>query len=94
MERTRDEIRRLALAVIKRGEFIVLFGLKGEEHAHVFLARSDDFELDLRELVPVVSSLIKGKGGGRPSLVEIAGESKGELERALEKAQELVSRKL
>jgi alanyl-tRNA synthetase len=94
MERTRDEIRRLALAVIKRGEFIVLFGLKGEERAHVFLARSDDFELDLRELVPVVSSLIKGKGGGRPSLVEIAGESKGELERALEKAQELVSRKL
>jgi alanyl-tRNA synthetase len=93
-ERTQDEIRRLALAVINKGEFIVLFGLKGEERTHVFLACSESLGLDMRELVPVVSPLIKGKGGGRPSLVEIAGEKKEDLKKALEKAYEQVSRKL
>jgi alanyl-tRNA synthetase len=93
-ERTQDEIRRLALAVINKGEFIVLFGLKGEERAHVFLACSESLDLDMRELVPVVSPLIKGRGGGRPSLVEIAGEKKEVLKKALDKAYEQVSQKL
>jgi len=93
-ERTPEEIRRLALAVIKKGAFIVLFGLKGEERVHVFLACSEDFDLDMRELVPVISPLIQGKGGGRPSLVEIAGEKKEQLKKALEKAHELVRQKL
>lgn len=93
-ERTQEEIRRLALAVIKKGEFIVLFGLMGEERAHVFFACSENFDLDMRELVPVVSPLIQGKGGGRPSLVEIAGEKKEGLKSALEKAHKLMSQKL
>ena len=93
-ERTQDEIRSLALAVINKGEFIVLFGLKGEERAHIFFACSESLGLDMRELVPVVSPLIKGRGGGRPSLVEIAGEKKEDLKKALEKAYEQVSQKL
>jgi len=93
-ERTQEEIRRLALTVINKGEFIVLFGLKGEERTHVFLACSESLGLDMRELMPVVSPLIKGRGGGRPSLVEIAGEKKEDLKKALEKAYEQVSRKL
>ncbi len=93
-ERTPEEIRGLALAVIRKGEVIALFGLRGEERGHVFLARSEAFDLDLRELVPIVSPLIKGKGGGRPSLVEMAGEKKEELKKALEKAHEWVSQKL
>jgi alanyl-tRNA synthetase len=93
-ERTQDEIRRLALAVINKGEFVVLFGLKGEERAHVFLGCSESLGLDMRELVPVVSPLIKGRGGGRPSLVEIAGEKKEDLKKALERAYEQVSQKL
>jgi len=92
--RTQEEIRRLALAVIKKGEFIVLFGLTGEERVHVFFACFESFDLDMRELVPVISPLLKGKGGGRPSLVEIAGEKKEELKSALEKAHKLVSQKL
>lgn len=93
-EKTPEEIRLLVLTVIKKGEYIVLFGLKGEERAHAFLACSESIGLDMRELVPVVSPLIKGKGGGRPSLVEIAGEKKEHLKTALEKAHELVSQKL
>ncbi len=93
-DRSPEEIRLFVLSIIKKGEFVVLFGLKGEMRAHVFLACSENFDLDLRELVPVVASLIDGRGGGRPGLVEIAGERKENLEKALEKAYELVSHKL
>jgi len=94
LERTPEEIRLLVLSIIKKGEFVVLFGLKGEVRAHVFLACSENFNLDMRELVPVVAPLIDGRGGGRPGLVEIAGERKENLEKALEKAYKLVSHKL
>ncbi|MDH4219419.1 MAG: DHHA1 domain-containing protein [Candidatus Aminicenantes bacterium] len=93
-ERTPEEIRLLVLSIIKKGEFVVLFGLKGEARAHVFLACSESFDLDMRELVPVVASLIDGRGGGRPGLIEIAGEKISNLDKALEKANEIVNQKL
>ncbi|GAI97086.1 unnamed protein product, partial [marine sediment metagenome] len=40
------------------------------------------------------SPLIKGKGGGRPSLVEIAGEEIENLEQALERAFEFIKKKM
>ncbi len=93
-ERTPEEIRLLVLSIIKKGALVVLFGLKGAVRAHVFLACSESFDLDMRELVPVVAPLIDGRGGGRSSLVEIAGEKISNLDKALGKANELVSQKL
>jgi len=48
----------------------------------------------MREIVPLVSPLIKGKGGGSPSLVEVAGEEKENIEQALEKAFEFIKKKM
>ncbi len=92
--RSQDEIRLLALFTIKKGEFVVTFGLEMEERAHVFLACTESLGLDMRELVPVVSFLIEGRGGGRPSLVEISGGKKENLEQALEEAYKLIGIKL
>lgn len=94
IDRSQEEIRLLALLTIRKGEFVALFGLKNGERVHVFLACSESLGLDMRELVPVVSPLIEGKGGGRPSLVEISGEKKENLEQALEKAYQHISEKL
>jgi alanyl-tRNA synthetase len=93
-DRSQYEIRLLALLTIRKGEFVALFGLKNGERVHVFLACSESLGLDMRELVPIVSPLIEGKGGGRPSLVEISGEKKENLEQALEKAYQHISEKL
>jgi alanyl-tRNA synthetase len=93
-DRSQDEIRLLALLIIKKGEFVALFGLKMKERIHVFLACAESLGLDMRELVPVVSPLIEGKGGGRPSLVEISGEKKENLEKALEAAYQHISEKI
>jgi alanyl-tRNA synthetase len=85
-DRSQEEVRQLVLTIMRMGEFVVLMGLKGAERAHVFLACSESLGLDMRELVPVVSPLIEGKGGGRPSFVEVSGEKKENLEQTMDAA--------
>jgi alanyl-tRNA synthetase len=93
-DRTHEEVRNLALNIIHSGDFIVLFGLKGEERGHLVLARSEGFDIDMRELIPLVSSLIKAKGGGNPSLVELVAEEKEKVTAALEKARTFIEKKI
>lgn len=93
-DRSQEEIRLLALTIMRKGDYVALFGLRCGERVHVFLACSESLGLDMRELVSVVSPLIKGRGGGRSSLVEISGENKEGLEQALEKAYQQISEKL
>ncbi len=89
-EKTREEMKFLALSIIRKGDFVVLFGLKGEERGHLVLACSENLKIDMRELVNLISPLVKGRGGGSPSLVEMAVEDVGKIELALEKAAEKV----
>jgi alanyl-tRNA synthetase len=94
VEKTVEEAKFLALNIIRRDEFVVLYALKREKTGHLILAASENLNLDLRELVPLLSPLIKGKGGGSPSLVEMSGEETENLKLALEKAYEFVKKKL
>jgi alanyl-tRNA synthetase len=94
VDKTPEEVRFLVLNIIRKGDFVVLFGLKGEERGHLILACSENINIDMREIVPLVSPLIKGKGGGRSSLVEIAGEEIENLEQALERAFEFIKKKM
>jgi alanyl-tRNA synthetase len=90
-DRSLEEVRKLALSIIRTSGFVVLFGLKLESRAHVIMARSEDLDIDLRELLPVVSSKINGKGGGKPSLVEIAGDNPSGLSKSLDQAYDFIS---
>lgn len=81
-----DEARLLALNIIKTSDHIVLFGLKLAERVHLIFACPENAGLDMREFVPYVIPIIEGKGGGRPSLVEISGSRLESLSEALEAA--------
>ncbi len=94
VDKTLEEARFLAISIIRKGDFVVLLGLKGEERGHLILACSENLNIDMRETVPIVSPLIKGKGGGRPSLVEVAGEEKENIEQALDKAFDFIKEKM
>ena len=59
---------------INKGEFVVLYGTEKEHRGHLVFACSESLELDMRELLPVTIPLIEGRGGGRSTLVELAGE--------------------
>ena len=91
--RTPDEVRLLALNIIKKGDYIVLYALREEERGHLVFACSENLNFDMRELVPMVSPLIKGKGGGNSSLVQIGVEAVENLELALDKAYEFITKK-
>ncbi len=93
-EKTLEELRLLALNIIKSGEFVVLFGLKLQDRVHLVLACEEGLSVDMRELASELSPMIAGKGGGRPSLVEIMGKKPDKLEEALDKAFELLKAKI
>jgi len=81
-----EEARLLALNIIKASDHIVLFGLKLEERVHLIFACPENSGLDMREFVPLVIPILEGKGGGRPSLVEISGSRLEGLSEALDAA--------
>ena len=93
-DKTAEEGKLLALNIIRAGEFAVLFGVRGEENDRLIFASSEKLPLDVRELMPVVFSLVAGKGGGSPSLVEIVVEKKGDLDAVLAAAAKRLEQKL
>jgi len=79
-EKSPEGARAMALSLVKLGSFAVAFATRGGEKAHLILARSESLAFDLRPLVAVLAPLFQGKGGGGPSLVEIAGDKEADLE--------------
>jgi alanyl-tRNA synthetase len=93
-DKTPEEVRLLALAVIRQASRVVLFASSSGAQGHVILARSGDIPLDLRELTPLIAAEVNGKGGGSPSLVEIVASEPSGLERALEEGVQAVLSKV
>jgi alanyl-tRNA synthetase len=89
-EKSPDAARALALSVVRRGTFVVCFGVRSETRSHLLVARSESLAVDLRSLVPVVASLLNGKGGGGSSLIEIAGDRDADLAAAVARAVEKI----
>jgi len=89
-DKSAEAARFLALHLIRQGPFVVLFGARSENRSHLILACSETLKLDMRTLVPIVSPAINGRGGGGPSLVEIAGDRGADLVAALALVAEAV----
>jgi len=93
-DRSPEAARALALSIVRRGAFAVCFGAKSSERGHLLLARSESLAVDLRTLVPLLAPLVQGKGGGGPSLVEIAGGREADLQAAVAAASSLLKERL
>jgi alanyl-tRNA synthetase len=87
-DKTAEEVKLLALHIVRRAERAVLFAVRGEERDHLIFACSAKMSLNLRELVPIVMERAKGKGGGGPTLVELVVEKGADLETVLAAAAE------
>ena len=86
-DRSPEEARLLALNIIRQGEFVVLFAAPGEGRSHIILAASEGPSFDVRTLVPVIGGILKARGGGSPSLVELVTEDAGRVSAALDAAR-------
>jgi len=89
-EKEINEVKYLALNIIKKGDFIVIFGLETQERVHLFVGRSEKISIDLRKIVDIIAPLIEGRGGGRPDYIEIGGRKKENLEEAINEAYKYV----
>lgn len=92
IDKSPEEAKFLALNIIKRGDFRVVYGIRGEARDRLVLAASEKSGRDLRTLVPIITSFIKAKGGGSPSLVELVTEDRVDLEAVLGKISELLKK--
>jgi len=93
-DKSPDQLRNLSLNIIHSGEYVTLFGTKLEGRVHLILACSESLGFDMRELIPHLSPLIEGKGGGRPTLVELSGTKSENLQAALDKAHQTIGARL
>ena len=87
-DKTPDEVKLLALKIIRQASRVVLFAVQAQPQSHILMARSDDLTIDLRPFASIVSSIVNGKGGGGPSLVEIVTLDPARLDEALLKVEE------
>lgn len=87
-DKSAEEVKLLALKVTRAASRLALFASVGKPQSHIILARSEGVKADLREFAPIVSALVKGKGGGGPSLVEIVTPDPSRVEEALTKVKE------
>ncbi|MCJ7610843.1 MAG: DHHA1 domain-containing protein, partial [Candidatus Aminicenantes bacterium] len=87
-DKTPEEAKLLALKIIRQASRVVLFAVQAKPQSHIVLARSDDLTIDLRPFASIVSSIVNGKGGGGPSLVEIVTLDQARLDEALLKVEE------
>ncbi len=82
-ERSPEAARALALSVVRKGDFIALIGARSASRSYLVMARSESIGIDLRPLAAQIAPLMNGKGGGGPSLVEIAGDLSADLNAVL-----------
>ena len=92
-DKSPEEVRFLALKVIRHAPRVVLFAAVAHPQSHIILARSEEIAVDLKQFAPLVSSTVSGKGGGGPSLVEIVTPDDSKLEEALEAVEKALETK-
>jgi alanyl-tRNA synthetase len=85
-------LKLLAQALVSQGNCVVLLG-SGSPQAALLFAQSDNLPGDLRQVLPACCQLIGGKGGGTRTLVQAGGKNTGQLQQALDLAEQQITDK-
>jgi alanyl-tRNA synthetase len=93
-DRTPEDVKLLALNIIRLAPRVVLFAVRGGDKDSFIFACSEKMALDMRELLPLTLGLTRGKGGGGPSLVEIVADRVPDLDGVLAAAAEFLRPKI
>lgn len=87
-----EDLRELA-DLLRKEALIVLLGAEGNGRAYLLVASQLEgvkLGFDASEIIKVLSSELNGKGGGRKDLAQGGGSNVGNLERVLNKGEELI----
>src|SRR5262249_14231756 len=89
----RDEVRKLAIRCLAAGAPWVAIAAKGPDPA-LTVGRAKSGSFDLKSLVPELLARSRGKGGGSPDLLQLAGASPEAIEEAWRWAAETLRREV
>ncbi|HEX8174441.1 MAG TPA: DHHA1 domain-containing protein [Pyrinomonadaceae bacterium] len=86
--RSADELRQLALTLIRQPKIVALLASTDPEGARLVFARSNDAPGDMNELMRGACRQLEGRGGGRPEMAQGGGRNIERLPDALDAAAE------
>jgi alanyl-tRNA synthetase len=84
-DRTASDLRRMAALLTTKAGMVALLA-SSDDGAHFVFSRSAGLDLDMRELIKVVTAAVGGRGGGRPEICEGGGKDATHLAEAMERA--------
>ncbi len=85
VDRSADDLKRLALRIVSRVGIIVLLGSNGERSQLLF-AQSPGLRYDMATMLRTVAPMIGARGGGTASLAQAGGPHSGSVDLALDTA--------
>jgi alanyl-tRNA synthetase len=90
-DRHQKEIKLLAKKIVEKSpSTVVFFGIKSEGNAQLLFQCSAALAFDMDGLMQTASSVINGRGGGRPQQALGGGPAVEKLEAALQAAEEML----
>ncbi|HLH74020.1 MAG TPA: DHHA1 domain-containing protein [Chloroflexota bacterium] len=87
--RSPDELKRLALTLVRTGPCVALLGSSGAR-CHVVFAQSTGLPFDMNQLLRQVAPLFGGRGGGSRDLAQGGAPNPGPVDTALTEAVRLL----
>ncbi len=86
------ELKHVAIQILSYDSFICIFGILEKDKCQIILGRSNNIELDMREIFTNSIKLIDGKGGGSPQLVQGGGTNIDGLNSCIEHCLNLIKK--
>lgn len=72
----------------------ILCIVENQYKCHVLMGRSEDLNINMKEIFDQVISIINGKGGGTPDLVQGGGANTAKISSLIEKSLELLKKSI
>lgn len=72
----------------------ILCIVESHSKCHVLMGRSEDLNIDMKEIFDSVIGIINGKGGGTPELVQGGGANTANISSFIEKSLEFLEKKI
>jgi len=89
------ELRKLAASITNKIKSVIIIGNVTKEKAQLILSRSKEVNsINIKNIFDEVIEIIEGKGGGNQFLAQGGGKNTASINKALEKAYELIKIKL
>ncbi|KNF09377.1 alanyl-tRNA editing protein AlaXL [Gottschalkia purinilytica] len=88
------DIRYIASNIISNTNTTCILGLVENDRCQLILGRSENIDLDMKEIFDSVIDLISGRGGGNSQLVQGGGSNIKELSFCMDTALNLIKSKL